>query len=514
MEALNHFDEISANGKSGLYSLLGSTYAQSGNMNKRDEFFHKAIDFNTSNPEVDSFFISSAFNNYAEALFDNGEIDSAKVNYERALRFSEYDYADKLIKGNLGMVNVHLGLFDQAKKQLTIAIEYAKKAFGASTQSIFIYNLGDAYFKNGQLDSALLLYRESLDIALENGLYEEIRDAGLRMYQYYEATGEYDKALNYHKLHVQYRDSVQNVENVREVSELRADFEISQKQVEVDLLAAQKELREIILYGTVVVIFILILAAIFIYRNYRTKNQLALELANQKMELERINNTKDKLFSIVSHDLRGPIAAFSGVTRMINYFAKTKSTDQLTELSEEIEKSVKNLSSLLDNLLTWAMQQRGALAYVPEKIKVRNSFVNLFDNVSTMAESKSIELKMDIPEDLEIKADKNMVETIFRNLVTNALKFTPEKGKVSVSGFSENGKTLITIQDTGVGIPQEKLETLFELRDKKSTYGTKGEKGLGLGLQLVKEFTDLNEAELKVESELNKGTKFSISFQS
>ncbi|MEQ9023456.1 MAG: HAMP domain-containing sensor histidine kinase, partial [Pseudomonadales bacterium] len=205
-------------------------------------------------------------------------------------------------------------------------------------------------------------------------------------------------------------------------------------------------------------------------------------------------------FSIISHDLRSPVAGFNGISQMIKMMVQTKQTDQLLEMTEHIDSSVDQLSKLLDNLLNWAMQQQGHVPNVPEKLSLKEMSEDLVKTLSTMAQGKSIELDADVPENLELWCDKNTTMTILRNLVSNALKFTPEGGKVGIRADEDGEMAKIEIYDTGVGMPQDKLKKLFQLQDKKSTYGTSGEKGLGLGLQLVHEFMEMNNGKIEVTS--------------
>ena len=190
---------------------------------------------------------------------------------------------------------------------------------------------------------------------------------------------------------------------------------------------------------------------------------------------------------------------------MIKFLVQAKETDQLLDIADDIDQSVERLSNLLDNLLNWAMQQQGHIPNVPEKLELRYICEDLTATFKTMAESKKIDLRSEVDEGIVIWADRNMTMTILRNLTNNALKFTPEGGRVSLHAHEKEGVVEIAVRDTGVGIPKEKLDQLFTLGDKKSTYGTSGEKGLGLGLQLVYEFVELNNGTIKVESEPDQG---------
>jgi signal transduction histidine kinase len=254
----------------------------------------------------------------------------------------------------------------------------------------------------------------------------------------------------------------------------------------------------------------LIVLSFIIYRFYRAKKQINLILEAQKKELETVNRTKDKFFSIISHDLRGPVTAFHGVSRMIRYFVSKNEIDQLLEISDHIDQSVEGISDLLDNLLNWAMQQHGQFPYAPTETNLNAIGREMSSIFKNMALSKKIHLEIKIDEEIDLYADKNMVSTIIRNLISNALKFTTSDQSVMLLAASEGTMAHIQIKDTGVGIDPEKLEKIFSFKAKNSTFGTSGEKGLGLGLQLVNEFVHTNGGRINVESEVNKGTTFHI----
>jgi two-component system, sensor histidine kinase LadS len=233
------------------------------------------------------------------------------------------------------------------------------------------------------------------------------------------------------------------------------------------------------------------------------------QLQEQHNELEKLNSTKDHFFSIISHDLRGPVNAFSGLSTLVKLSVENKDYDQLPEMAERLDYSSNQLTHLLDNLLNWAVNQKGEIPFTPEKIELKFMIEHIFNTFKNMADSKKIHLESTIPKDIFITADRNTVMTIFRNLVNNAIKFTEEGGMVSLSAISKEGLASIKIADTGIGIAKDRLETIFQLKEDKGQ-GTAGEKGLGLGLRLVSEFVALNKGSIAVESKEGVGATFTI----
>ncbi len=232
------------------------------------------------------------------------------------------------------------------------------------------------------------------------------------------------------------------------------------------------------------------------------------EIEKQRDEIQAQKDLKDRFFSIISHDLRGPVSSFQGITSIIRMYIRKQKYDQLEGMMDDIDHAATNLSRLLDNLLNWASQEQKQIPYHPSELELVELLRELFDSFHSTARSKEISLVTGNVEGIFLWADKNTIVTVLRNLIHNALKFTNPGGSIQVDGSSANGLTEIQVRDTGQGIPKEKLQNLFG--DMKSTYGTGGEKGVGLGLQLVREFVDLNKGEIKVTSKVGEGTTFTI----
>ena len=298
--------------------------------------------------------------------------------------------------------------------------------------------------------------------------------------------------------------------NLNMYKQFNQEFDLAQKEAEIQVYAAEKKSQEVILIVVGIFTLVLVVFVLLLVRQNRSKTRLNVQLSKQKGELEILNQTKDKFFSIISHDLRGPVSAFYGVSRVIKFLAISNRTDDLVEIADDINNSVDQLSSLLDNLLNWAMQQRGHIPNVPEKIDVALLVKEILKSLNTLAQSKNIDLESDLDHELHLWADRNIASTILRNLINNSLKFTPEGGQVHVNAISNGRMIQISVQDSGIGIPEYRLKNLFQQRNDSTTYGTSGEKGLGLGLQLVKDFIEMIGGRIEVSSEINHGSVFTV----
>ncbi|MFY0607165.1 MAG: response regulator [Cyclobacteriaceae bacterium] len=234
-----------------------------------------------------------------------------------------------------------------------------------------------------------------------------------------------------------------------------------------------------------------------------------------KIYLDEINaqkKLKDRFFAIISHDLRGPVNSFQGLGAILENYIKSKKYDELEEMISEVGQATDQLSRLLDNLLNWASSELSIIPYEPEQIEAHQMIDDLVQIFHSSSKVKNITISNAIEPGTTIWADLNTTLTVFRNLINNALKFTEENGKIEISSESGGDQVSIAVKDSGIGVAQEKLDEIFKLSGQKSTYGTQGEKGVGLGLQLVNEFMKLNKGSVSVKSEEGKGTTFTVSF--
>lgn len=233
-----------------------------------------------------------------------------------------------------------------------------------------------------------------------------------------------------------------------------------------------------------------------------------LQLAKQTEELKELNATKDKFFSIIAHDLKNPFNAILGFSNLLITDFHELDTKEILKYLNNINNSSKQAFTLLENLLLWARSQTGTIDFQPEILDLRDLVLNIIELLENQARKKSISISSCIKDHCPVKADKNMIETILRNLLTNAIKFTPKNGKIVVSITGHNDQVEISVKDTGVGIAKENMEFIFRIERKTTTLGTEKETGSGLGLILCKEFVEKHGGKIWAESELGRGSNF------
>ena len=241
----------------------------------------------------------------------------------------------------------------------------------------------------------------------------------------------------------------------------------------------------------------------------RVKSNLL--LSEKYHEVKKLNETKDKLFAIISHDIKGPLSSAAGLSDIL--FNEFNSFDK-TELKESLKLLNNGISQTLDivvNLLFWANSQSNNVNVSPALHFLKPIILNILKGASFQLIEKQIDTQVECDDSIEVFSDTELLQIVLRNLVNNAIKFTPTGGHITLKASINKGNCIISVNDSGVGIPPEKLKNLFSVSNNKSTYGTNNEKGTGIGLTICKEFVELQQGSIWVESTEGKGSSFSFS---
>lgn len=499
-------------GVAGTQAALGDTYSILGKHDNSVMYYQKALD-ELGNQDI--LLRATILLNLGDEYYMSAEYDEALKCFQESRTIYERKGHDPsglaYNLGNIGLVEAKKGDLDNAVKHVSDAIVQLEGLGDHYGSAIFLSYLSEIYQQKGALSEAELYADSSMDISKQFGLKAEIRDNSLRLADIHALNNNYEQAYKYHQRYVELKDSISNDEIYARIENLEGAFELANKQAEVNLLQERQKNHQLVLIAAGFTVVILLVLAMVIFRYYKAKSKINKVLEEQKRSLEALNETKDKFFSIISHDLRGPISSFHGVSNMIKYMVRSNQLEQLLEVADDIDDSVDNLCGLLDGLLNWATQQQGHFPNIPEKLDLQELVSDLVDTMHNLAVSKGIGMTVEMSDAVSLWADKNATMTILRNLVHNALKFTNRGGMVTISAHAEGDMAVIRIADSGVGMSAEKQRKLFKLQHTKSTFGTAGEKGLGLGLQLVLEFVEMNGGSVNVQSKEGAGTIFIVS---
>lgn len=233
-------------------------------------------------------------------------------------------------------------------------------------------------------------------------------------------------------------------------------------------------------------------------------------LKKSESQLQELNDTKDKFFSIIAHDLKNPFHHILGFVDVLHTDYNDYSEDEKKELIEHIKKSTESAYNLLINLLEWSRMQLKRISFEPIELDIFTLAKEEISIQQHVANAKNISIQNDIENELIAFADVNMIRTVLRNLISNAIKFSDEGSQISISASSMPKFVTVCIEDKGVGISEDRLKLLFTLKNQKSTLGTAKEKGTGLGLNLCKEFIEKNNGKIWAESQLGKGSRFNF----
>ncbi|GAF04469.1 tetratricopeptide repeat-containing sensor histidine kinase [Saccharicrinis fermentans] len=464
----------------------------------------------------DSLKISIAHINLGELYRHTNKLNDALHHFNLAAHYQNDSLTNSTlayIQGNIGLVYTAQNKLDSAKLLLNKAIEILALQNDNYATSSYLDGLAHIYLKKGQYNKAEQIAHKSLHLAEEYGLIEQMRDACLRLSDIYQVKKNYKKAYLHHKQYVRYRDSINNEETIRKIAQFNTKYLVAQKQKEVDKEKEEKERYITVTALSVSVLSLLLVLSFFGIKTNKERKRTNLKLEEQRKELEIANATKNRFFSILSHDLRSPLATFHSYSEIIEICAKNNEVEQLIMISQEMLSSSANLLDLLDNLLQWGVYQMETVRILPTAINLKEAVLTEIQHLHHVASKKQIDIRTHIDPELTTINDQAKLGITIRNLINNAIKFTAPQGTVTISTAVINNKVALKIADSGKGMTPEQKDSFLNSRIINSTYGTQNEKGVGLGLQLVCEFIKNSGASISVDSKLNKGTCFTIIFE-
>jgi signal transduction histidine kinase len=341
----------------------------------------------------------------------------------------------------------------------------------------------------------------------------------------YQKKGDYKLALDNHIICTQYNDSITEKQQSDQIANLEKQYETEKKEHEIIRLNAQHELTNIQLtknkqlkflaFITAVLLLILVVFILLKYFDKLKSNNLLEEknrlIEKSEQELRLLNASKNKFFSIIAHDLKNPLHNVMGYSFLLSKDYDKFNEDERRKFATDINQSTNNIFRLLQNLLEWSRSQTGRLKFSPIEIQFKRILDNALSVLHSLANQKQINLKYNHEANLQVFADPMMIETVLRNLISNAIKFTPENGTIEIEARNTGNEVLVSVKDTGIGISEADLANLFRIDSKVKRKGTNNEDGSGLGLVLCKEFVDKNNGSIWAESIPGKGSTFFIS---
>lgn len=385
------------------------------------------------------------------------------------------------------------------------------------------HNFGNVYYAMGQYSKAIPYFQQAI-LGLRNddkGAYVRALES---ISKTYAALGDFKNAYNHHLEATTIKEEMAGTDRQKIVAELEAQYELSDKQKQIANKELENKLQEeriktvqsqkYILIGLFCLVSMLFFWALW---NYRQKNKLSQVLSTQKTQLEEqtylltnLNQVKDKLFTIVAHDLKQPAVAFQKLGTVINQLIKKKDIERLEKVGKYAESMSNNLHLTIENLFRWGTLQQRQVLINKNEVDINALLRDIYDEFEPIAQSKSISFKADIPSNCHIITDSSILTAILRNILSNAIKFTPEGKDIKMEAVATGQKLVISIKDKGIGMPIAIQKDLFILNPAKKREGTNKEQGSGLGLTLCKQLSDLAEIGLDCRSKEGEGTDFIV----
>lgn len=504
---------------------VANTHLQMRNFKDATNNFRKALSLNTSINNYSG--IAANYNGLGIMYRKINRLDSALYYYSKAhMLYRKLKRKDNMAIALSNIAGIYLSYPDGVDKSIIYynqAWEIFKEIGWDRYEVEIRQGIGVALYKQGKYQQAIDSYLLSTKL---NDKYNQGFKIPTTNYdllsRVYEKMGDYKSALKYNKLFMQYSDSLNQKEKYEKIKNLEKKYETEKKENEIIQLKAKQELTDVQLslnrqlkqLGFITVVLLLFLI-IFVLKKYFEKlkiNQL-LEEKNQiieksEQELRLINAAKNKFFSIIAHDLKNPLHSVIGYSSLLsNDYDKFTETER-RKFAKDINQSTNKIFRLLQNLLEWSRSQTGRLTFEPLEIEFKKLLGNSVEVLYSLAEQKKISINIDYNEDLKLYADPQMIETVLRNLINNAIKFTPENGGIAIEANQKDDHIEIRITDSGIGISEADLQNLFRIDSKVKRKGTNNEDGSGLGLILCKEFVEKNNGTIWAISKPGDGSSF------
>jgi two-component system sensor histidine kinase/response regulator len=513
---------------------IGNVYLQQDQFETARKYFIEAEKMNEKSMDKSS--ISSINMNFGYIYDNQDKLEQSLFYYRKSLHYSllikhKFRVAD--ILGNLGVVYEKMQQYDSALYYNLESLKMHEELGEKYNRARNLANIARIKNLTGKTTESIQYAKKGLILAQEIQNLQSASSAANVLATIYKKQGNYKDALAYHEIATIANDTLHNTEKTKALKNLQHEYEIEKHQAEIDLLNKDKiiqqdklQLKETQQHFYTVGLILATLTAFFLYwlnnkRQHSNKllriknaeiNQQKEEIQTQAEALDDLNHTKDKVFAIISHDLRSPLNNLNMTLQLFdNQFL---SPEELRHFTREIRKNVDTIKDTLDNLLNWSIAQLQGLEIVVESLNIHdlgNEAIALYREI---ADKKNIRLINEANPQAVIKADRNHIRLVLRNLISNAIKFTNADGEITLTTHQKQDNPTqqnyweVCVNDTGIGMTPEQSYKLFKSHSHFTSYGTANEKGTGVGLLLCKEFIERNGGIIGVDSKIGRGSRF------
>lgn len=499
---------------------IGRLNTDLGNYSAAETYLTRSIDLAQEYGSMPDLIY--AYLNLGNLYKAQGNSSRSVETYQKGLEVAETINNVRLpvqIHYNMGEMYLDAGNYDQARDEFERSLSMSREL--SITNGIYYnnYGLGRLANETGDYEAAVNYLQQALDIAYQIGskryqldVYQQLASTNENQQDYQAAYANLRKAKSY-------ADSLSSEEKDQLLAQYEAELGLEEERLEKDLLEQRYEAQQTILIISLLSVIIIGLIAFALFRMNKKKHRLNRqlearndelknlyqEIGRQNEKLVEINKTNKKLFGILGHDLRGPISNLQAVLHLVRN--KAIDAKQFSNYADRIDGELNQTVTTLENFLSWAKTQLQGFKTEIRQVEIQPLVEEVFQTLRFKAAEKGIRLINHVEESLIIETDENMLRIVLVNLVHNGIKFSNLDDSITIEAFSENGYTVFKVIDTGMGIEKQDQEKLFEAF-YKGCNGTAGESGSGLGLSLCKEFIELKNGDIWMESEPGEGTTF------
>jgi signal transduction histidine kinase len=457
--------------------------------------------------------LSSTFNNIGNVYVALNQLDTAKIYLQKALEYAQkYDnkQSQAMALTNLGMVDAEQGKYENAIKNYEKALKIDSLLQSEEGIGVNLINIGHNLIKMKKYGEGIEKIQRGLKIVEKMDYKYHQQNALKFLAEGYAGLKDFEKSYQFQQKYIAIHDSIYTEESNRKINELQTLYETEKKDKQIAVQSLTIDNQRNTQYFLIALAVLLLVLGGVLWNRYRLKIKTNRLLDAKNRELAQLNATKDKLFAVVAHDLKNPLSAFRSITQSLSENMLSVSKAEIDYFIRQLNQSANQLFDLLQNLLNWAVSQIGKLPFQPENLDLKEIIAENLNLLKINAEAKNQQLTTTSNENIFIKADRQMIRTILRNLISNAIKFTPESGKINITYSKSDTYTQIKIQDTGIGLSAEDLKKLFNIEEDVSKVGDSPEKGTGLGLLLCKELVEKHNGKIWAESQINEGSTFIV----
>lgn len=485
--------------------------------------FKKA--YAVSNEIGDGPGISRSLNNIAFCFLGINQLDSARHYAQWGLDASKrYDrpYLQGFALRTLGDVDFNEKKYTTALEKYQQVILMADKLENVFLKVSTTHRIGETYVYLKKPDQALSYLLKNIVLAREYEFRRELEKSLKLISDIYAMEKQIGKAYDFQNKYLAVHDSLYEQRSSEQMALMQVKFDSEMKEAKIELLTKDARLKQeeinrqrMWMYFSIGSLSLMVVLAFVLLYNNRLKKRandvLAFkngEIQTQAHQLRNLNITKDKLFSIISHDLRSPLASLRGLMDILDIDGL--SSQDFISTSKKLRRNLESVQEDLDNLLFWAQSQLNGLQSNPVNLQLRTIVEEKIELFSEIAGQKQISIINEIDDSVSVAADKNHITLVVRNLLANAIKFNKLGGMITISEKCIGDFVQISVSDSGVGMSSSDLGKLFNAETHFTSPGTRQEKGVGIGLLLTKEFIEKNGGSIWATSELGKGSTFTF----